>query len=110
MAITQLTTHSKAASFPAADITNILRKWWEKEIDAVTKDPFAPPAGTLADALPAVDSLTVVRILTQIESYLDFELPVSVVKRGGYRTLTEMTDHLLNGIRKLHHRKHPTKP
>lgn len=107
METVQLPATRTARPFPETAIVATLGTWWAAEIDAANSDPFAPPAGTLADALPAIDSLTVMRLLILIETLIGFELPVSVVKRGGYGGLDEMINHLVGGVRTIYNQKHP---
>ena len=98
-------SQSKRQAFPERELLAALEQWWEKEVD---DDPFADPAkkGTLYDLLPTVDSLTLVNMLLTLESLLGFSLPISVIKRGGYRTKEEMTKHLLPRIRRAFEAKH----
>lgn len=81
--------------FPEEDVISILRDWFESEAPEESKeDP-----NTLYAIPIALDSLRVVSILLTLEEKMDFEIPISVIKRGGYRSSTEMLEHLVPRIR-----------
>lgn len=86
------------------DLAADLRDWWNDQV-AVDDDPFADPrppkVGTIFEVVPVVDSLGVVTALVTIEKHVNFKVPPSVIKAGGYRDLEEMLGHLLPRIRAL---------
>lgn len=89
--------------YSEADLLNDLQVWWDEEVDPAD-DPFAasrPSSGTIFDVVPVVDSLGVVKALLTIEEHVGFEVPPSVIKRGGYRTFDEMAEHLIPKVRAL---------
>jgi hypothetical protein len=86
--------------FPESAVTTALEQWWDKEVKGRSTDPFAKP-GTLYDTVVEMDSLSVVNVLVTIEKIVGFELPVTIVKRGGHRDRQEMVDHMVPGIRSL---------
>jgi hypothetical protein len=83
------------------DLAADLREWWNDQV-ATDNDPFADPlppkAGTIFEVVPLVDSLGVVTALITIEKHVDFKVPPSVIKAGGYRSLEDMLGHLLPKI------------
>jgi hypothetical protein len=85
--------------FPHQEVQRILETWWDDEVD---DDPFADNSkkGTLYELLPTVDSLTILNLLLTVEMHLNIKLPVSVVRRGGYKSKKDMVDHLLPRIRR----------
>lgn len=93
-------------------LTNDLRAWWDGEVGGAD-DPFAdpkPPAGTIFDVLPAIDSLGIVNGLLTIEKHVGFEVPSRVIRRGGYGSFTDMTSDLLPKVRALvERRRQPTR-
>lgn len=89
-----------ANSFPENAVTTALKDWWNKETSGRKTDPFAKP-GTLYDTVVEMDSLSVVNVLVTIENIVGFELPVTVIKCGGYRDQHEMVGHMVPGIRNL---------
>src|SRR5260221_733985 len=87
--------------FPREEVERAMRKWWQDRLN----DPFGPAKGkknTLYEILPAIDSLSVTDVLLVVEEIVGFEIPVEVVKRGGYENDDEMISHLLLRIEKLH--------
>jgi acyl carrier protein len=91
-------------TFAETALIKALTEWWDAEIDIRNNDPFARP-GTLYDLVVDIDSLSMVNLLLEIEPTLGFKPPVTVIKRGGYRSCQEMIDHLVPAIRE-HYRKH----
>src|SRR6476646_7686093 len=90
---------ARRKTFPQQEIQTVLETWWDGEVE---DDPFADDSkkGTLYDLLPTVDSITVLNLLIAVERLLNFELPVSVIRRGGYKSKRDMVDHLLPRIRR----------
>lgn len=89
--------------FPGAEVAARLK---DELIEAVKEDAaikgLALPA-QMEDilSLPTqVDSLVVVAILCAIEPIVGFELPESLVRTGGYRSVVTALDHLLPRIEK----------
>jgi len=83
------------------DLIKDLQGWWETEV-AGADDPFAPPKpppGTICDVQPDVDSLAVVKRLIILDKHVGFEIPPSVVRRGGYRSFHDMVADLMPKIR-----------
>jgi hypothetical protein len=80
------------------DLTADLRRWWDDQV-ADPNDPFAEPrpsrSGTIFDVVPAVDSLGVVEVLITIEKHVNCEVPVGIIRPGGYRNFEEMIADLL---------------
>lgn len=89
-----------ANSFPENAVTTALKDWWNKETSGRQTDPFAKPK-TLYDTVVEMDSLSVVNVLVTIEKIVGFELPVTVIKRGGYHDQNEMISHMVPKIRDL---------
>ena len=88
--------------FSADELIRDLRDWWDEEVGG--DDPFAspaPPAGTIFDVVPAIDSLGVVETLVVIETHTGFEVPPRIIRRGGYHSFEDMTNDLLPKIREL---------
>lgn len=88
--------------YSEVDLINDLREWWDEE---VVGDPFAEPAastGTIYELQPAVDSLGVVNQLVIIDKHVGFEVPPTVVRRGGYNSFEDMVVDLLPKVRALY--------
>ncbi len=90
-----------------------LEAWWKDQVDA--DDPFAapkPPAGTIFDAVPDIDSLGAVIGLVTLEKHVPFKVPVRVIRRGGYNGFDDLVNDLLPKLRALakqHHDKQAAK-
>lgn len=98
----------KRVAFPASQLKATLEQWWETEALERSNDPFAKPpkaTGTIYDLLPALDSLTIIRSFIVIEKVLDFQVPVTLVKAGGYSTRDEMLKDLLPKLRELYEKR-----
>jgi len=67
-------------------------------------------AGTPYDLLPEMGSLTVVRSFVIIKNVLGMEVPVCLVRPGGYFSQTEMLNDLLPKFRKLYETKKNMEP
>jgi hypothetical protein len=84
-----------------------LKTWWEEE-GGGADDPLAAPkipAGTIFDAVPAIDSLGVVAGLLAIEKHVPFKIPVRIIRRGGYDGFDDLKNDLIVKMRALakHH-------
>jgi hypothetical protein len=85
------------AEFYEAAIRAELQSWWDSQVDS-SDDPFAapkPPAGTIFDVVPVVDSLSVTTALVAIEKHVGFKVPPRVIQRGGYNSFDEMVNDLI---------------
>jgi hypothetical protein len=98
----------KLIGFPEADVEAALIEFWNEKSLQRNDDPFEPvtkSGGTLYDLLPALDSLTIVCSFLIIERVLEMEVPVGIVKAGGYHSRDEMLKDLLPKLRKLYEKK-----
>jgi len=79
-----------------------LETWWNEEVGG--NDPFAPPkppAGTIFDALPAIDSLGVVAGIVVIEAHLPCKVPLRLIRPGGYNSFDDLVADLMPKLRDL---------
>jgi hypothetical protein len=104
---------SDSDGFDEAALLQDLREWWDDEVGG--DDPFAPPkppAGTLFDALPAIDSLGVVTGLVVVEAHLPCKVPPRLIRPGGYNSFEDLVTDLMPKLRALvkhaHRRKDVT--
>ena len=85
-----------------------LHIWWDGEVGG-EDDPFAEPkpavSGTIFDVLPAIDSLGCVNALLTIEKHIGFEVPSSILRRGGYSSFEDMASDLLPKVRAMVERR-----
>lgn len=89
-------------AFDEAALLQDLRIWWDGEVGG--EDPFAPPkppAGTIFDALPAIDSLGVVTGLVVIEAHLPCKVPLRLIRPGGYNSFDDLVADLMPKLRNL---------
>lgn len=96
--------------YSEAGLTGYLRTWWDGEVGGID-DPFAglkPPAGTIFDVLPEIDSLGAVNGLLTIEKHVGFEVPSRIIRRGGYSSFDDMTADLLPKVRAMVERRRQT--
>ena len=97
-------THARletVPAFPSADVEACLRDELiaAAEIEADLRGMTWPREIAAQSAVSIhVDSLVVVGILCAIEPVLEFELPESVVRTGGYRSLDQAIGHLMPRI------------
>jgi hypothetical protein len=97
----------RSAQFPEEELKAALKDWWSKEALERSEDPFAPAPqkiSTIYDLLPALDSLAIMNSFLIVGKILGMEIPVGLVKPGGYYSQEEMMGDLLPKIRK-HYQK-----
>jgi hypothetical protein len=101
--------HNKAHSYPEKDIIRSLRAWWDTETGiSGANDPFAAPEkadGSVFSIQPAMESLRIVNALVVIEKCVNFKVPVTVIKKGGYGCFDEMAADLVYKVRVLFDKK-----
>jgi hypothetical protein len=98
---TATTTAQKLGQFPAAAVASVLRAELIESVKAEstvkgTALPSAPAA--IAKAEVDIDSLLAVSLLCAVEPHLGFELPETVVRSGGYKSVDAAMEHLLPRI------------
>jgi hypothetical protein len=98
-----------ATPYPQKEIRQTIREWWEREQEDLEKiadppDQLKPESGTVFDLVPVISSHHAVEVVLDLEDILGYEIPDTVIKRGGYQTCEEMIEDL---DRKLstHHAK-----
>lgn len=88
--------------YDESELFKELKGWWEEQVS--DEDPFAepkPPAGTIFDVLPAIDSLGMVSGLVAVEKHVPFKVPVRVIRRGGYNSFEDLVSDLKPKLRAL---------
>jgi hypothetical protein len=103
-------------SFDEKALAADLKAWWDSEVSG-EDDPFAPPkmpAGTIFDALPAIDSLGVVSALLTVEKHVPFKVTPKLIRPGGYNSFEDLvgdfTPKLMALTAKHNDSKKPNKP
>ena len=99
--------------YPKQQIQQAIRDWWAHEQEELQKiadpvDELQPNSGTVFDLVPVISSHHAVEIVLDLEVVLGYEVPDSVIKRGGYQTCDEMVEHLNGKLAALHSARYPT--
>lgn len=86
------------SGFDETALIKDLKIWWDDQVGGGADDPFAeskPPAGTIFDVLPEIDSLGAVSGLITIEKHVGIKVPSRVIRRGGYKDFDDLVTDLL---------------
>ncbi len=96
---------AKISGIPSSDLGGLLsadlNAWWEQECgdwDALVegKSPEVLLGGEdLWNCMPVVDSKAVARTSPIFEKYFGIPLDVSLIRRGGYKSINEMIGDLV---------------
>ena len=97
---------------PREQIRQAIHDWYTREQEELQKiadpvDELQPNSGTVFDLVPVVSSHHAVEIVLDLEVIVGYEIPDSVIKRGGYRSCEEMVEHLDTKIAALHSKLYP---
>jgi hypothetical protein len=97
--------------FPRQEIRDAVKEWWTLEQQELQKlaDPVAelqPDSGTVFDIVPLISSQHVVELVLKLEPIVGYEIPESVIKKGGYHSCEEMVEHLDGKLTALHAKKY----
>lgn len=100
-----VTRQTPDPSFPRRRVADLLRNWYEQEMNSALNHPRAPAdarrnGGTVFDIQPEMSSTKAVRVLLDLTDILGFELSKDVIKKGGYRRKDEFVLDLLSQIEK----------
>ncbi len=90
-------------SFPASDIESCIREFLAKEaIDQASLNGDSDgKIGNVFGPEPSLDSLVMVEALIELEEHVPFELPIELIRPGGYESVDEMIDDLLPQLKDL---------
>ncbi len=89
--------------YDASALVADLKSWWDSEVSA-EDDPFAPPkmpAGTIYDALPAIDSLAAVSGLLTVEKHVPFKVTPRLIRPGGYNSFEDLVADFTSKLKAL---------
>ena len=86
-------------SYPQERVLATIRAWWVREQEDLKKiadpdDSLQPNSGTVFDLVPMISSHHAVEVVLELEAVLGYDVPDSVIKRGGYHSCDEMVEHL----------------
>ena len=83
-------------------LVNDLRAWWNDQVGG--DDPFVSPkapSGTIFDVVPEMDSLSAVTGLVTVEEHLGFDVPPTMIRRGGYSNFDDMVNDIMPKVRSM---------
>ena len=98
--------------YPREQIRWAIRDWYNREQEELQKiadpvDELQPNSGTVFDLVPVVSSHHAVELVLDLEVIVGYEIPDSIIQRGGYRSCEEMVEHLDVKIATLHSKVYP---
>jgi len=99
--------------YPRHQVQKAIRDWWTREQQELQRigdpvDELQPNSGTVFDLVPVISSHHAVEVVLDLEGVLGYEVPDSVIKRGGYLSCDEMVEHLDGKLAALHSEQYPT--
>jgi acyl carrier protein len=99
--------------YPKRRVQQAIRDSWTREQEELQRiadpvDELQPNRGTVFDLVPVISSHHAVEIVLDLEDVLGYEVPDSVIKRGGYHSCDEMVEHLDGKLAALHFEQYPT--
>jgi hypothetical protein len=97
----------KGDNLPEREIARALTNFWNSKVLQNSNDPLAPKPtkGTLYDTVVEIDSLTVCDAIIILEQIVGFEVPITIIKKGGYKNCNEMVNHLMRGLQRCPRQK-----
>src|SRR5437899_658780 len=100
-------------AYPRQRVRQMIRAWWTREQEDLEKiddpgDELRPNSGTVFDLVPVVSSHHAVEVVLDLEAVLGYEIPDSVIKRGGYHSCDEMVEHLDEKLAARHAERYST--
>jgi acyl carrier protein len=98
--------------YPRGEIRKAIRNWWKSEQEDLQKiadpiDELKADSGTVFDLVPVISSQIAVEVVLDLTDLMGFEIPDSVIKRGGYHNCEEMIEHLDAKLAVLHAEQYP---
>lgn len=96
-----------APPFPKDLVETALRDWWahQEQDQKLIADPveeLQPNSGTVFAVVPLVSSHHALNAVIAVEKIVGYEIPDSVVKRGGYQDCEEFVKHMLDKLAAYH--------
>jgi hypothetical protein len=93
--------------FPKDKVEAALRCWWARREEEMRRiaDPvpeLQPDSGTVFSLVPLVSSHHALDAVLDIERIVGYEIPDSVVKRGGYQGSDEFVGHIMGKLAAFH--------
>jgi hypothetical protein len=93
--------------FPKDPVETTLREWWtrQEQDQKLISDPvdeLQPNSGTVFAVVPLVSSHHALNAVLEVEKIVEYEIPDSVVKRGGYQDCEEFVKHMMGKLAAYH--------
>jgi len=84
--------------------------WWDRQEEDQRRiaDPveeLQPDSGTVFALVPLVSSHHALGAVLEVEKIVGYEIPDSVVKRGGYQTRKEFLEHMMGKLAAFHSKR-----
>jgi hypothetical protein len=101
-------------AFPKDQVEAALRGWWARQKEAICRiaDPvpeLQPDSATVFSLVPLVSSHHALDAVLDIEKIVGYEIPDSVVKRGGYQSGDEFVEHMMGKLAAFQQSRNPHK-
>jgi hypothetical protein len=99
--------------YPTLQVQQAIRDWYTREQEELQRiadsvDELRSNSGTVFDLVPVISSHHAVEVALDLEAVLGYEVPDSVIKRGGYHSCDEMVEHLDGRLAALHSEQYRT--
>ena len=88
-------------AFPTAEIEAALDSWWEAERQDAALPGDAPVAAGIMIPSVEIDSHRAVRALLTLQEVVKFEIPETVIAKGGYDDFAAMRADLIPRLQAL---------
>jgi hypothetical protein len=93
--------------FPKDHVEASLRDWWaqQEQDQKLISDPvedLQPTSETVFAVVPLVSSHHALNAVLEVEKIVGYEIPDSVVKRGGYQDCEEFVKHMMGRLDAYH--------
>lgn len=94
-------------AFPKDRVEATLREWWarqeqDQQLISDPVDELPPNSGTVFAVVPMVSSHHALGAVLEVEKIVCYEIPDSVVKRGGYQDCEEFVKHMTGRLAGYH--------
>jgi hypothetical protein len=99
-------THTPQA-FPKNHVEAALRQWWarqeqDQQLISDPVDELQLNSATVFGIVPLVSSHHALGAVLEVEKIVGYEIPDSVVKRGGYQDCEEFVKHMMGKLAAYH--------
>ena len=94
-------------AFPKIHVEAALRQWWarqeqDQQLISDPVDELQVDSGTVFAIVPLVSSHHALGAVLEVEKIVGYEIPDSVVKRGGYQDCEEFVKHMMGKLAAYH--------